>query len=140
MIDAIVQSGLLNTSSSPSTAAPTIPASAGDAEHFRALMNAVPANVSQPSSAAELGRPLAVGTGADSPSIGQSILTTIQDLSADTRARFAKAEEVLSKPDLTMTDMMSLQVTLLQTSVQFEIASKGITKLAQNVDAVLKTQ
>jgi hypothetical protein len=39
-----------------------------------------------------------------------------------------------------MTDMMSLQVTLLQTSVQFEIASKGITKLAQNVDAVLKTQ
>jgi hypothetical protein len=24
--------------------------------------------------------------------------------------------------------------------VQFEIASKGITKLAQNVDAVLKTQ
>lgn len=140
MIDAIVQSGLLNTSSSPSTAAPTIPASAADAEHFRALMNAAPTNSSQPTSAAELGRPLAVGNSADSPSIGQSILTTIQDLSADTRTRFAKAEEVLSKPDITMTDMMSLQVTLLQTSVQFEIASKGITKLAQNVDAVLKTQ
>lgn len=139
MIDAIVQSGLLNAPSAPATSAPLVPASAVDAEHFRALMNA-PAAGLQPASASEMGRPLAIWSGPDSPSIGQSILTTIQDLSADTRARFAKAEEVLNKPDLTMTDMMSLQVTLLQTSVQFEIASKGITKLAQNVDAVLKTQ
>lgn len=139
MIDAIVQSGLQNMPSSASAGAPLVPASAVDAEHFRALMNA-PAAGLQPTTASDLGRPLAVGSGSDVPSIGQSILTTIQDLSADTRARFAKAEEVLAKPDLTMTDMMSLQVTLLQTSVQFEIASKGITKLAQNVDAVLKTQ
>ena len=47
---------------------------------------------------------------------------------------------MLSKPDLTMRDLLTLQFTLLQTSVQFEIASKGISKMAQNVDSVLKTQ
>jgi hypothetical protein len=34
---------------------------------------------------------------------------------------------------------MSVQYALLQTSLQFEIASKGISKLTQNLDAVLKT-
>jgi hypothetical protein len=64
----------------------------------------------------------------------------MQDLSTDTRARFAKAEEVMAKPDLSMSDLLSLQFMLLQTSVQFEIASKGISKFTQNVDSILKTQ
>ncbi len=79
------------------------------------------------------------GTG-PAPSLGDTILGTLQDLSADTRQRYAQIGEVLAKPDLNMSDLMSLQFTLLQTSLQFEIASKGISKLAQNIDSVLKTQ
>jgi type III secretion system YscI/HrpB-like protein len=137
MIDAIVQGGV-NTTAQASPSALPAPAAASDAERFRSLMQADP-TVPAPT-ASDLGQPLAVGKGPDSPSIGQTILGAMQDLSADTRARFAKAEEVLSKPDLTMSDLLTLQFTLLQTSVQFEIASKGISKMAQNVDSVLKTQ
>jgi type III secretion system YscI/HrpB-like protein len=139
MIDAIVQGGV-NTMAQASPSALPGPAAASDAERFRSLMQADPAATAPAPTASDLGQPLAVGKGPDSPSIGQTILGAMQDLSADTRARFAKAEEVLSKPDLTMSDLLTLQFTLLQTSVQFEIASKGISKMAQNVDSVLKTQ
>lgn len=137
MIDAIVQGGVSTMAQASPSALPG-PAAASDAERFRSLMQADPA-VPAPT-ASDLGQPLAVSKGPEGPSIGQTILGAMQDLSADTRARFAKAEEVLSKPDLTMSDLLTLQFTLLQTSVQFEIASKGISKMAQNVDSVLKTQ
>ncbi len=137
MIDSLAP----NPAAAPTTGTSTAPIGpeavpASDAERFRQLMNA-PAT---PTSASELGRPLATGSGVASPSLGQTLVGTMQDLSADTRARFARAEAVLSKPDLTMSDLLSLQFTLLQTSVQFEIASKGISKLTQNIDSVLKTQ
>jgi type III secretion system YscI/HrpB-like protein len=139
MIDAIVQGGV-NTMAQASPSALPAPAAANDAERFRSLMQTDPAATAPAPTASDLGQPLAVGKGPEGPSIGQTILGAMQDLSADTRARFAKAEEVLSKPDLSMSDLLTLQFTLLQTSVQFEIASKGISKMAQNVDSVLKTQ
>ena len=139
MIDAIVQGGV-NTMAQASPSVLPGPAAASDAERFRSLMQADPAATAPAPTASDLGQPLAVGKGPEGQSIGQTILGAMQDLSADTRARFAKAEEVLSKPDLSMSDLLTLQFTLLQTSVQFEIASKGISKMAQNVDSVLKTQ
>jgi hypothetical protein len=139
MIDALSPGPLVQAVSAEAGALPH-DAMASDAERFRALMNTAPPEANPALTAAELGRPLASATAPQGPSIGQSILGTVQDLAADTRDRFAKAQEVLSKPDLSMSDLLSLQFTLLQTSVQFEIASKGISKMAQNVDAVLKTQ
>ena len=73
-------------------------------------------------------------------SLGETILNAMNDLSADTRQRFDQVGQLLAKPDLNMSDLMSLQFTLLQTSVQFEIASKGISKVTQNLDSILKTQ
>jgi type III secretion protein I len=73
-------------------------------------------------------------------SLGETILNAMNDLSADTRQRFDQVGHLLAKPDLNMSDLMSLQFTLLQTSVQFEIASKGISKVTQNLDSILKTQ
>lgn len=142
MIEALTQLAQLGAGQASPAAVP-LPAAAGDAEQFRALMNA-PAEGQSPAKAAltasELGQPLAVASGQAGASIGQNILDTMQQLSSDTRARFAKAEEVLSKPEVSMSDLLGLQFTLLQTSVQFEIASKGISKLTQNVESVLKTQ
>ena len=73
-------------------------------------------------------------------SLGETILNAMNDLSADTRQRFDQVGHLLAKPDLNMSDLMSLQFTLLQTSLQFEIASKGISKVTQNLDSILKTQ
>ncbi|MEI7783764.1 MAG: EscI/YscI/HrpB family type III secretion system inner rod protein [Betaproteobacteria bacterium] len=73
-------------------------------------------------------------------SLGETILNAMNDLSADTRQRFDQVGQLLAKPDLNMSDLMSLQFTLLQTSLQFEIASKGISKVTQNLDSILKTQ
>jgi len=72
-------------------------------------------------------------------SLGDTILTTLQDLSTDTKQRYTQVGELLSQPNITMSELMSAQYTLLQTSLQFEIASKGISKLTQNLDSVLKT-
>ncbi len=81
-----------------------------------------------------------VHNGTPAGSLGETILNAMNDLSADTRQRFDQVGHLLAKPDLNMSDLMSLQFTLLQTSVQFEIASKGISKVTQNLDSILKTQ
>lgn len=75
-----------------------------------------------------------------SGSLGETLVNTMNDLSADTRQRFEQVGQLLSQPNLTMSDLMSMQFTLLQTSIQFEIASKGISKVTQNLDSILKTQ
>jgi type III secretion protein I len=93
---------------------------------------ALPSMTAAPSGPAVSGKPAG--------SLGETILNAMNDLSADTRQRFDQVGHLLAKPDLNMSDLMSLQFTLLQTSVQFEIASKGISKVTQNLDSILKTQ
>lgn len=93
---------------------------------------ALPSMTAAPSGPAVSGKPAG--------SLGETILNAMNDLSADTRQRFDQVGQLLAKPDLNMSDLMSLQFTLLQTSLQFEIASKGISKVTQNLDSILKTQ
>jgi type III secretion protein I len=79
-------------------------------------------------------------TAKPSGTLGDTLVNAMNDLSTDTRQRFEQVGQVLSQPNLTMSDLMSMQFTLLQTSIQFEIASKGISKVTQNLDSILKTQ
>ena len=135
---------------------PLAPPNFNDVERFRASMMApqaaaAEAVITAPAAtpvaiapvgptATELARPLVPAVASDNKaSNGDSILGAMQDLSADTKARFAQVGDVLAKPNLTMTDLMSLQFTLLQTSLQFEIVSKGISKSTQNLESILKT-
>lgn len=154
MIDALLSTGPL----AAGTATPLAQASFTDVERFRAAMmssqSAPPAATLEATSTAaanaaatatalprtELATPGASASAVSKPSLGETILGGMQDLSADTRQRYAQIGEVLAKPNLNMSDLMSLQFSLLQTSLQFEIASKGISKLTQNLDSVLKTQ
>jgi hypothetical protein len=138
MIDALNLTGPLAHGPSATVLAQ---ASTADVDRFKAAMMAPPqADLVPPASNAAQPTVQAPGGTGPAPSLGDTILGTLQDLSADTRQRYAQIGEVLAKPDLNMSDLMSLQFTLLQTSLQFEIASKGISKLAQNIDSVLKTQ
>lgn len=150
MIDAITNTVQLASASSTTSLSVPSAANFSDVERFRAAMMSpqtppAPSTVEtggvqatgMPASAEPIMKLPPVGSG---PTIGDTILSAVSDLSADTRQRFAQVGEVLGKPNLSMSDVMSLQFTLLQTSVQFEIASKGITKLTQNVESIIKTQ
>lgn len=144
MIDALVPAAGSLASAGAGTATPV--AQLNDVERFRAAMvstqtEAAPAALDKAAQPAQGLQPPAAPT---SPAngkvtVGETILGTLQDLSADTRQRFGQVGELLSKPNISMSELMSLQYTLLQTSLQFEIASKGISKLTQNLDSVLKT-
>lgn len=46
----------------------------------------------------------------------------------------------MSQQDLNMSDMLSLQMAVIQTSIQYELLGKGIGKTTQNLDQILKTQ
>lgn len=134
----------------------------GDVERFRAaMMSAQPAapmaTLQAPAVAPTAAdqSPVAIAPAAAAPmpdftvmaptprsgnTLGDTILNAMNDLSADTKQRFSQVGDLLSKPNITMSDMMSVQFTLLQTSLQFEIASKGVTKVTQNVESLLKVQ
>jgi type III secretion protein I len=145
MIDALVSTGTL-AAGNTATHTPT-QASLGDVERFRSAMMSAqspPASATLENPASKLAiqqaiEPAAQKTVNEKSSLGDAILGTLQDLSTDTQQRYGKVGEVLSKPDISMSELMSLQYTLLQTSVQFEIASKGISKFTQNLDSILKT-
>lgn len=144
MIDALVSAGTL---ASGGTSGTTVQANLNDVERFRAAMvstqtEAAPAAMEKAAQAvvAQTVQPAAAQpSGTGKVTVGETILGTLQDLSTDTRQRFGQVGELLSKPEISMSELMSLQYTLLQTSLQFEIASKGISKLTQNLDSVLKT-
>ena len=147
MIDALVSSGSLAAGSASST--PLAQANLGDVDRFRAAMMTAQ---DMPGAAVQekaMGLPsppnlqptveTMSSSNSGKPTFGETILSTLQDLSTDTQQRYGKVGEMLSKPEISMTELMSVQYALLQTSLQFEIASKGISKLTQNLDAVLKT-
>jgi type III secretion protein I len=144
MIDALVSSGALASSGASAT---TVQANLSDVERFRAAMvstqtQAAPATLEKSAVAAAAQQSVQVQPPASEvgkASLGDTILTTLQDLSTDTKQRFGQVGELLSKPEINMSELMSLQYTLLQTSLQFELASKGISKFTQNLDSVLKT-
>lgn len=147
MIEGILSSATLV--SDASLAAPALaPANFNDIDRFRAAMmsaqdmsTSVSLNQSVAATAPMPLQPPVQTTHQSSgkTSLGDTILTTLQDLSTDTKQRYTQVGELLSQPNITMSELMSAQYTLLQTSLQFEIASKGISKLTQNLDSVLKT-
>jgi type III secretion protein I len=145
MIDALVSTGTL--AAGHTTTNTTVQASLGDVERFRSAMmsaqNPTPSatleNTASNLATQQAIEPTAQKTVNEKNSLGDAILGTLQDLSTDTQQRYGKVGELLSKPEISMSDLMSLQYTLLQTSVQFEIASKGISKFTQNLDSILKT-
>jgi type III secretion protein I len=148
MIEALVSSGTLAAGTS-SASTPLVQANFGDVDRFRAAMMTaqdMPGAAVQEKAMSVPNQPNLQPTvqtmsssNSGHPTLGETILSTLQDLSTDTKQRYGKVGEMLSKPEISMTELMSVQYALLQTSLQFEIASKGISKLTQNLDAVLKT-
>ena len=72
--------------------------------------------------------------------LGDAILTGLQSASDDLGQRFSQAQTMLTGPDLSVADAMRLQLSIMQASMQYELINKGVSKMTQNIDQVLKTQ
>ena len=74
------------------------------------------------------------------PSLGDSIISGLKSASDDIHAKWAHVTEALAGQEITVTDALRLQMSVMQASVQYELISKGISKTVQNLDQTLKTQ
>lgn len=76
------------------------------------------------------------------PSLGQSILDGIGSLRGQFDASAAKIENYLDAKsvDLTVRDMMSVQMQISTLTIQQDLMGKIVGKATQNVDQMLKAQ
>ena len=113
------------------------PAAAGaaDVERFQQAMASEPAASAVPSGAASQVQPAG-----RSETLGDAILNTLESSSTQVKNAWASAGQALDRPDLRMTDMLKLQMTVLEASIQYDLISKGISKANQGLDQLLRTQ
>lgn len=74
-------------------------------------------------------------------SVGEAILDGVRNLSTDFQASWKTVATTLdgSQP-ITMTEMLKLQMTLVQMSIQYEMVGKAISRSTQNIDQLVKMQ
>lgn len=73
-------------------------------------------------------------------SAGEAILDGVRNLSSDFQATWQSVAHALDGNRVTMSDMLKLQLALVQMSVQYEMVGKAISKSTQNIDQLVKMQ
>ena len=135
MIEAVLSQAM-----SPSATAVAVPpplrvqALGTDVDRFAAALH-------EPQAAVPPGaNTVAPTTGSDKSGLGDAILSGLKSASDDLDQRFTQAQNMLAGPDLGVADAMRLQLSIMQASMQYELINKGVSKMTQNIDQVLKTQ
>jgi type III secretion system YscI/HrpB-like protein len=78
---------------------------------------------------------------AENRTMGDNILTGMESMSSEYRQAMTKVNAALdSSGDMTISDMLKLQMGLMQISVQHELVAKGISRSTQNLDQLVKIQ
>ena len=130
-----------------SSPAPMAPVS--DTARFQLALADVPgsgggafAPVSQDAAAVTIAQPSPAtpGQAAAPRTLGDAILQGLQSASNDITSAWRATGEVLNKPDITVSDMLRVQTMLLQSSVQYELVGKAVSKSTQSLENILKTQ
>ena len=136
-------------STSLSSAAPMTTVAGSDVERFRqALLSSASATAPASLTPAQLNAPqrpegeLNPGPipSTTTNTLGEAILNTLQSASTQMQQSWQQAAEVVAGKDINMADMLQLQMTVVQTSIQYELLGKGISKSTQNLEQILKTQ
>ncbi len=129
----------------PEPSAAAVPAS--DVARLQLALADIPggadaAGVAQDAVAITVGRPAAATpSGPAAPrTLGDAILQGLQSASTDITNAWRATGEVLNKPDITVSDMLRVQTMLLQSSVQYELVGKAVSKSTQSLENILKTQ
>jgi type III secretion protein I len=125
-----------------SVSGPAAPAAATglDIDRFREAFSAATPS-SQPPAVATGPLPVPAQDKPSAPTtLGDAILSGLKSASADISRNWTETASAVSNPMITTSEMLRLQVTLIQTSVQYELLGKGISRSTQNLDQILKTQ
>lgn len=112
-------------------------ASPSDAERFAQLMQTAP-----PAAATVPATPVAPAADAPVQNVGDRILSGMQSISQDMKQQWSMVSQTLQDAgnNLTMQDMLRLQLHLTQASVQYEVLGKAISKSTQNFDQLVRVQ
>lgn len=73
-------------------------------------------------------------------SLGDVILNTLESSSSQIRSAWTEAGQTFNRSEVLMSDMLRLQMTVLEASIQYDLISKGISKANQSLDQLLRTQ
>ena len=105
------------------------------AAQFNQVMNASPAPLTQAIREA-------YPAGTTGPvSLGDSILSGMQNLSSDFQQSWRAVNTALdSSSMMTMSDMLKLQIGIVQMSIQYDLVGKAISRSTQNLDQLVKMQ
>jgi type III secretion protein I len=134
----IAASVKLAATAAPASATPATPLAPDDlaSARFNEVMNANPTPVTQAIGAAF---PAAVAT--ERKTLGDAILSGMQNLSADFQQSWKTVNAALDGGDLmTMSEMLKLQMGLVQVSIQYDMVGKVISRTTQNIDQLVKMQ
>ena len=73
---------------------------------------------------------------------GDSILEGMKSLGSDFRESWSAMKAALDRPldQMTLADMMRLQLQMVQLSVQVELIGKAVSKASSNIDQLSKLQ
>jgi len=137
MIDAITT--VAASSTGPSELTPAAPSSTSDVERFRQVLFA-PSEGAQPNPSLAISPAGSEAVSAPPKNLGEAIISTLQTASTDMSRNWSTAAQMVAQPNLTMADMLRLQMTVIQSSIQYELLGKAITKSTNNLDQILKTQ
>jgi type III secretion protein I len=92
---------------------------------------------SAPSPAASAG----IGAPAGPPSLGDSILAGMRNVQSGFQGAVQQVAASLEPgAQMTLPDMLKMQLALVQLSVQVELASKAISRSTQNIDQLVRIQ
>ena len=143
----MIESVTTLTASLNSAAPSNATALSSDVERFREALLSAPLSGTQSAStpasqaaAQAQGMEANQSAVASSKTLGDAILNTLQTASTQMQQSWQQAAEVVAGKELNMADMLQLQMTVVQTSIQYELLGKGISKSTQNLDQILKTQ
>jgi type III secretion system YscI/HrpB-like protein len=73
-------------------------------------------------------------------SVGDAILNTFTSTTNGTAAEWKAATQAVMQRELSTSEMLQVQVRLINVSFQLELISKGVSKMTTNLDQTLKTQ
>jgi type III secretion protein I len=119
---------------------PTAPAGSGQAERFLELLQ------SGSTTAEPAAQGVTVDAGAMPPvggqSVGDSILNGMRSLSDEFRGTWGNAQQMLAQKgaEMTLSDMLRMQMQLVQLSFQYELVGKSISRSTQNIESLVKIQ
>jgi type III secretion system YscI/HrpB-like protein len=130
--------------SAPAAGAAVHPASAAagaDVERFRALMSPTPADAQATTAASRIDAAAAVESGAPS-NLGDAILQKLHAISGELDDNWRTLTSIGGTGDASVSvpELMKFQTTAMQTSFQFDLVGKVVSKSEQDIEALVKMQ